>query len=96
MHFDRLCLLVQANALAPGAVSVRKRRPVCANGSWLGGRFGCGACEVMRLYGEEALRAVMAQVAGACLIVTHDEAQAGRLAQRTLLMQGGLLGALHV
>jgi putative ABC transport system ATP-binding protein len=40
---------------------------------------------------EEALRAVMAQVAGACLIVTHDAAQAARLAQRTLLMQGGVL-----
>jgi putative ABC transport system ATP-binding protein len=40
---------------------------------------------------EEALQAAMAQVSGACLIVTHDEAQAGRLAQRTLLMQGGLL-----
>jgi putative ABC transport system ATP-binding protein len=40
---------------------------------------------------EEALRAAMAQVAGACLIVTHDAAQAARLAQRTLLMQGGVL-----
>jgi putative ABC transport system ATP-binding protein len=40
---------------------------------------------------EEALRAVMAQVAGACLIVTHDAAQAARLAQRTLRMQGGVL-----
>jgi putative ABC transport system ATP-binding protein len=40
---------------------------------------------------EEALRAVMAQVAGACLIVTHDAAQAARLAQRTVLMQGGVL-----
>jgi hypothetical protein len=28
---------------------------------------------------------------GACLIVTHDAAQAARLAQRTLLMQGGVL-----
>jgi putative ABC transport system ATP-binding protein len=40
---------------------------------------------------EEALRAAMAQMAGACLIVTHDAAQAARLAQRTLLMQGGAL-----
>jgi len=45
---------------------------------------------------EEALRAAMAQVAGACLIVTHDEAQAARLARRTLLMQGGLLPVPHV
>jgi putative ABC transport system ATP-binding protein len=47
--------------------------------------------EAAKLAVEEALRAVMAQVAGACLIVTHDAAQAGRLAQRTLLMQGGVL-----
>jgi putative ABC transport system ATP-binding protein len=47
--------------------------------------------EAAKLVVEEALQAAMAQVAGACLIVTHDEAQAGRLAQRTLLMQGGVL-----
>lgn len=40
---------------------------------------------------EEALRAAMAQMRGACLIVTHDAAQAARLAQRTVLMQGGVL-----
>src|ERR1700757_1958398 len=38
---------------------------------------------------EEALRAAMAQVAGACLMVTHDEAPAGRLAPRTLPLQRG-------
>jgi putative ABC transport system ATP-binding protein len=47
--------------------------------------------DAAKLVVEEALRAAMAQVAGACLIVTHDAAQAARLAQRTLLMQGGLL-----
>jgi putative ABC transport system ATP-binding protein len=47
--------------------------------------------DAAKLVVEEALRAAMAQVTGACLIVTHDEAQAGRLAQRTLLMQGGVL-----
>jgi putative ABC transport system ATP-binding protein len=47
--------------------------------------------EAAKLVVEEALQAAMAQVTGACLIVTHDEAQAGRLAQRTLLMQGGVL-----
>jgi putative ABC transport system ATP-binding protein len=40
---------------------------------------------------EEALRAAMAKVAGACLIVTHDAAQAARLAQRTLTMFEGTL-----
>jgi len=40
---------------------------------------------------EEALRAAMAKVEGACLIVTHDAAQAARLAQRTLRMRDGLL-----
>ena len=40
---------------------------------------------------EEALRAVMARVEGACLIVTHDAAQASRLAQRTLVMRDGIL-----
>ena len=47
--------------------------------------------DAAKLVVEEALRAAMAQMAGACLIVTHDAAQAARLAQRTLLMQGGLL-----
>jgi len=47
--------------------------------------------EAAKLVVEEALRAAMAQVAGACLIVTHDATQAARLAQRTLLMQGGVL-----
>jgi putative ABC transport system ATP-binding protein len=47
--------------------------------------------DAAKLVVEEALRAVMAQVSGACLIVTHDAAQAARLAQRTLLMQGGVL-----
>jgi len=40
---------------------------------------------------EEALRAAMAQVEGACLLVTHDAAQAGRLAHRTLTMRDGVL-----
>jgi putative ABC transport system ATP-binding protein len=52
--------------------------------------------DAAKLVVEEALRSVMAQVAGACLIVTHDAAQAGRLAQRTLLMQGGVLGDANV
>jgi putative ABC transport system ATP-binding protein len=47
--------------------------------------------DAAKLMVEEALRAAMAQMAGACLIVTHDAAQAARLAQRTLLMQGGVL-----
>jgi putative ABC transport system ATP-binding protein len=47
--------------------------------------------DAAKLVVEEALRAAMAQVAGACLIVTHDAAQAARLAQRTLLMHGGVL-----
>ena len=47
--------------------------------------------DAAKLVVEEALRAAMAQVAGACLIVTHDAAQAARLAQRTLLMQDGAL-----
>jgi len=40
---------------------------------------------------EEALRAAMAKVKGACLLVTHDAAQAERLAHRTLKMQNGVL-----
>jgi putative ABC transport system ATP-binding protein len=40
---------------------------------------------------EEALRAAMARVEGACLLVTHDAAQAERLAHRTLTMQDGVL-----
>ena len=40
---------------------------------------------------EEALRAAMERVEGACLIVTHDEAQAARLAGRTLVMREGVL-----
>jgi putative ABC transport system ATP-binding protein len=47
--------------------------------------------DAAKLVVEEALRAAMAQVAGACLMVTHDAAQAARLAQRTLLMEGGVL-----
>jgi putative ABC transport system ATP-binding protein len=47
--------------------------------------------DAAKLVVEEALRAAMAQMAGACLIVTHDAAQAARLAQRTLLMQDGVL-----
>jgi putative ABC transport system ATP-binding protein len=44
-----------------------------------------------KLVVEEALRAAMAQMEGACLIVTHDAAQAARLAQRTLVMREGIL-----
>jgi putative ABC transport system ATP-binding protein len=47
--------------------------------------------DAAKLVVEQALRAAMAQVAGACLIVTHDATQATRLAQRTLLMHGGVL-----
>jgi putative ABC transport system ATP-binding protein len=47
--------------------------------------------DAAKLVVEEALRAAMAQMAGACLIVTHDAAQAARLAQRTVLMRGGVL-----
>jgi putative ABC transport system ATP-binding protein len=47
--------------------------------------------EAAKLVVEEAVRAAMAQVAGACLIVTHDAVQAARLAQRTLLMRDGVL-----
>jgi putative ABC transport system ATP-binding protein len=47
--------------------------------------------DAAKLVVEEALRAAMAHVAGACLIVTHDATQAARLAHRTLLMQGGVL-----
>ena len=47
--------------------------------------------DAAKLVVEEALRAAMAQMAGACLIVTHDAAQAARLAQRTLLMEAGVL-----
>jgi putative ABC transport system ATP-binding protein len=41
---------------------------------------------------ETALRAAMARVKGGCVIVTHDAAQASRLAQRTLVMREGVLG----
>ena len=44
-----------------------------------------------KLVVEEALRQAMQRVEGACLIVTHDAAQAARLAQRTLIMREGLL-----
>jgi putative ABC transport system ATP-binding protein len=47
--------------------------------------------DAAKLVVEEALRAAMAQVEGACLIVTHDAAQAARLAQRTLVMRAGVL-----
>lgn len=47
--------------------------------------------DAAKLVVEEALRAAMAHVEGACLIVTHDAAQAGRLAQRTLVMREGVL-----
>jgi putative ABC transport system ATP-binding protein len=47
--------------------------------------------EEAKLVVEEALRAAMASVEGACLIVTHDAAQAARLAQRTLVMREGVL-----
>jgi len=47
--------------------------------------------DAAKLVVEEALRAAMAQVEGACLIVTHDAAQAARLAQRTLVMRDGVL-----
>ena len=48
--------------------------------------------EATKLVVEDALRAAMARIAGACLIVTHDAAQAARLAQRTLIMRDGVLG----
>lgn len=44
-----------------------------------------------KLVVEQALRAAMAKVEGGCLIVTHDAAQASRLAQRTLVMREGVL-----
>jgi len=47
--------------------------------------------ENAKLVVEEALRAAMQRVEGACLIVTHDSAQAARLAQRTLIMREGVL-----
>ena len=47
--------------------------------------------DAAKLVVEEALRAAMAQVKGACLIVTHDAAQAARLGQRTLVMRAGVL-----
>jgi len=47
--------------------------------------------DAAKLVVEEALRAAMARVEGACLIVTHDAAQAARLAQRTLVMREGVL-----
>jgi putative ABC transport system ATP-binding protein len=40
---------------------------------------------------EAALRAAMAQVEGACLLVTHDAGQAARLAHRSLTMRDGVL-----
>jgi putative ABC transport system ATP-binding protein len=49
--------------------------------------------DAAKLVVEEALRAAMAHVSGACLIVTHDAAQAARLAQRTLTMREGILRA---
>lgn len=47
--------------------------------------------EDAKLVVEAALRQAMSHVEGACLIVTHDAAQAARLAQRTLVMQDGVL-----
>jgi putative ABC transport system ATP-binding protein len=47
--------------------------------------------DAAKLVVEEALRAAMAKVEGACLIVTHDAAQAARLAGRTLMMREGVL-----
>jgi putative ABC transport system ATP-binding protein len=47
--------------------------------------------DAAKLVVEEALRAAMAKVEGACLIVTHDAAQAARLAGRTLTMREGVL-----
>ena len=44
-----------------------------------------------KLVVEDALRAAMRKVEGACLIVTHDAAQAARLAGRTLVMREGVL-----
>lgn len=44
-----------------------------------------------KLVVEDALRQAMRRVEGACLIVTHDAAQAARLAQRTLVMRDGVL-----
>jgi putative ABC transport system ATP-binding protein len=40
---------------------------------------------------EVALLAAMGRVKGSCLIVTHDAAQAARLAQRTMIMRDGVL-----
>jgi putative ABC transport system ATP-binding protein len=48
--------------------------------------------EEAKLVVEAALLAVIKKVEGACLIVTHDGAQAARLAQRTLVMRDGVLG----
>ena len=47
--------------------------------------------DAAKLVVEEALLAAMAQVEGGCLIVTHDAAQAARLAGRTLVMREGVL-----
>jgi ABC-type sulfate/molybdate transport systems ATPase subunit len=47
--------------------------------------------DAAKLVVEAALQAAMASVEGACLIVTHDDAQAARLAQRTLVMREGVL-----
>ncbi len=48
--------------------------------------------EDAKLVVEAALLAVIRKVKGACLMVTHDGAQAERLAQRTLVMRNGVLG----
>jgi putative ABC transport system ATP-binding protein len=47
--------------------------------------------DAAKLVVEEALRAAMTRVQGGCVIVTHDAAQAARLAQRTLVMRDGVL-----
>jgi putative ABC transport system ATP-binding protein len=47
--------------------------------------------DAAKLVVEDALRQAMASVEGACLIVTHDAAQAARLARRTLIMHDGVL-----
>ncbi len=47
--------------------------------------------DAAKLVVDEALRSGMAGMEGACLIVTHDAAQAARLAGRTLVMREGVL-----
>jgi putative ABC transport system ATP-binding protein len=47
--------------------------------------------DAAKLVVEDSLRAAMERMEGACLIVTHDAAQAARLAQRTLVMRDGVL-----